>query len=262
MTMKKGEGSEIPKEEKTISAASNEEVLKALKSYQDKISELEAKIQAQSTPSGKGFEAKDILTLAEAITSKTKKDIDYNDAIDESQIPKDDYLDREHWVRFCVPKAGYIITDDVRDGMIVKLPFGKKEIFFEYLTLNRTEVGKNTATIPIATYTSKSKAEIEWLRKHKFYDTLIFESSSEAANTNAEKALRLGKIMDIIKTWDYPNVVQSAKDYKITMNVEKPDELRKSLAIAMVEKQFEDEKMAGQKRAQDAWKEDALISRP
>ena len=57
MTMTKGDGSEITKQEKTVATASNEEVLKALKSYQEKIAELEAKIQTQSSPSGKGFEA-------------------------------------------------------------------------------------------------------------------------------------------------------------------------------------------------------------
>lgn len=261
MTMKKGDDSEIPKQEKTVASASNEEVLKALKSYQDKIAELEAKIQTQSVPSGNGFGAKDILALAEAITNKTKEDVDFDSAIDESKIPVDDYLEMEKWVRFCVPKAGYALSDDMRNGRPVRLPFGKKMIFFEYVTLNRTQIGKHTTTVPIAVYTSKSKAEVEWIRKHSFYDILIFESSAQAANTNAEKALRLGKVMDSIKTWDYPNVVQSAKDYKIAMTIERPDELRKNLAIAMVEKEFEAEKISGQVRAEEAWKNNALIGR-
>jgi len=257
MTMTKGEGSMNLNDENKN--ASNEELLSALKSYQDKFAELEKRVLTGQA-SGSGFNGNDILTLAEAITSKTKKEINYKEGISVEAIPKNDYLEQDDWVRFCVPKVGYVLSDDKRMGHIVKLPYGKDVVFFEHLVTNKMQSGKNMITAPIAAYTSKSKAEVEWIRNHSLYGTLIFESSAIAASTNAEKALRLGKIMDLLRTWDVPNIVQSCRDHGIGFN-ENVEEMKKQLAFAMVEKQSEKDIEVSKKMAEDTWKDKLLIGR-
>ena len=238
----------------------SEDVLKILKSYEDKVKNLENKIATMSS-GGSSTSESDILRLAEAITNKTKKELDYEEGIDVSQIPHDDYLEAEKWVRFCVPKAGYVIVDDVRSGRIVKLPYGKKSIFFQYLLTNRKQNGKNVSTIPVATYTCKSKAEADWIRGHSLFGTLIFEDLGSIGNTDAEKALRLGAIIESVGMLDHATIIsQATKDYGLPFDAD-PERLKRSLAYAILQKEYKDQEQVSERIAQETYKSKVLLGR-
>lgn len=265
MTLKKGN---VPGENGTSSETpiTNEELQKAIKSYADQVTQLQRKLDemaaagptASTNKTVGGTNASDILALADAITKQTKKDINYEEGIDLSQIPADDYIDQKDWIRFCVPSGGYVISDDRRKGHVVKLPFGKQMIFFEHLLTNRRAVGKHTVTTPVATYTCKSKKEAEWIREHTLYGTFIFEDVGQVPGTTAEKALRLHSIMKTLTSLDFANVISQGKALGVPFNAN-PDEMVKQVAIAACEKEFEQLAMANGTRATEAWKEKALL---
>lgn len=264
MTMKSGESSSDPNKENM--AISESETQKLLKAHADKMALLEAELKAlKSAPAatpgtGQGITADDIQRLIESNTNKAKKDLNYEEGIYEHEIPVEDYLEEKDWVQFCVPKAGYTLSDDRRMGQIVKLPYGKRVIFFDYLLTNRSVQGKHTLTTPVATYVCKSKAERDWIRKHTFYDILIFESTSHAVSTDAEKALRFSRIFDVLKAQSAAQIFSEARKRDLPIN-ENVDELRKSLAMKMVEVEFALEKQAHGDRATEAFKERSLLGR-
>lgn len=256
------EETENQKEQKTPKvedSVTNLELLKVIKDLQDKTAQLEAQLQKpavqQSTNGG------DIKALAEAIASLNKKvdDIDYKKGIDESQIPADDILPREKWVTFCVPKAGYPLTCDQRNGYIVKLPYGKELIWFEFIHMNKALLGKHTVTTPIATYVCRSKKECDWIRNHSLFGTLIFESTKAAMNTDAEKAMRLATVVGMLKSKELPEIVADSRQFNLPF-IENVDQMRTNLAMAMVDREYESYRKMETDRAEQAWKEQQLIA--
>lgn len=266
--MKSGESSNDPNKENQ--SVSESETQKLLKAYADRMTSLEAELKAlrstaptqqQTTPGiSNGVTAEDIQRLIESNTKNAKKDLNYEEGIYEHEIPIEDYLEEKDWVQFCVPKAGYTLSDDRRMGQIVKLPYGKRVIFFDYLLTNRSVQGKHTVTTPVATYVCKSNAERDWIRKHTFYDILIFESTSQAVSTDAEKALRFSRVFDVLKTQGAAQIFSEARKRGLSIN-ENIDELKKTLAMAMVDAEFAVEKQAHGDRATEAFKERQLLGR-
>lgn len=242
--------------------SANEETLRILKLYEDKMAALQKQLdelkQNPGNTTAGGTSASDILALAEAITNKTKKDINYKEGIDESQIPVEDYLDQKDWVRFCVPVGGYILADDRRMGQIVNLPYGKEIIFFEHLITNIRSDGKHIVTTPIATYTCKSKKEAKWIRDHSLFGTFIFEDMGQVPGTNAEKALRLGAIRGVLNQHDAPTIISQAKSFGVPFNAN-IEQMKTELAIAMCDAEYEKENLAKQQFAETAWKDTILM---
>lgn len=253
---------EVKKDGIESQPTANEEVLKVVKLYQEQMAALQKRLDElesnKGTPSISGNSTSDILALAEAITKQTKKDINYKEGIDESQIPPDDYLDQKDWVRFCVPVGGYILTDDRRQGQIVNLPYGKETIFFEHLLTNRRAVGKDTVTTPIATYTCKSKKEAKWIKDHSLFGTFIFEDVGQVPGTNAEKALRLGTIRSVLNQHDVATLISQSKPFGIPFN-SNVEQLKTQLAQAMCDAEYEKESLAKQDFAREAWKDSILM---
>lgn len=260
MTMTKGEDSQNLDDKNK--EKSQDEILAALKAQGDKIAELQAKLNERSLSNGgSGVTPADIMKLAEALSKRPKDDINYQDGIFLEQVPEEDYLEQENWVRFCVPCGGYALADDIRKGHIIKLPYGKKTIWFDFLLLNRRAVGKHTATIPIASYTSKSKAEVEWIRNHSKFGTFIFEDMGAVSNTTAEKALRLGRILEMINGMDYPVVVNMAtRDYGLKFNTN-PEDLKRDLAYAMCDREFKADELRTENIAKESYKSALLLGR-
>lgn len=241
-------------------SVSNVELLKIIKDLQDKTNQLEAQLKNPSTNTSTSNS--DIKALAESIAGLNRKvdEIDYNRGIDESQIPEDDILTREEWVTFCVPKAGYPLTCDYRNGYIVKLPYGKQLIWFEFIHMNKAQAGKHTVTTPIATYVCKSRKEMEWIRNHSLFGTLIFESTKAAMNTDAERAMRLATVVGILKSKELPEIVADSRQFNLPFIKDNVEQMRHNLAMALVNREHDNYQTQEKERAEQAWKDQQLIA--
>lgn len=261
MPIQKGEsGNEPEKKEKLNPPAepktdklAEQEKMKELDDKIKKFEELSAKLEKQlsqtqqTQAAGAGIQSNDILALAKAIQGqRDAASIDFEEGIFAEQMPVDDILPREEWVTFCAPKAGYALVDDNRNGMTIKLPYGKKVIFFEYVTTNRTQNGKDNITVPLSTYTCKSLIERDWIRQHSMYGSLIFESTTQAASADALRAVRMAQILSVVKDYDQPKLIVEARRYGVefTGNVEVT---RLNLVERMLEKEAQAQE-ANQKR--------------
>lgn len=252
MAIKKGSGEETPNKNQTpngqvpleTTPSEKEKALEEkIKKFESLTAQLEERLSSLQAPSNQNLDAQAILKLADAIKGQSQaNELDYQSGIREDQIPEDDYLvDPKDWVTFCVPKAGYVLTDDKRKGHVVKLPFNRDAIFFEYITTNRTQNGKHTVTTPLSTYVCKSKAERDWIRNHSYYQSLIFESTTDAASVDSVKAMRTASIMNILRTKDTPSIISQARSLEIQFNGD-VEATRMHIAQKMVEIEM-DQKM-------------------
>lgn len=212
--------------------SSNEELMAFIKKQSEVINSLKSDIETLK----KTDSSMHIGALAEAISSINKKqaEINYEDGVAEEQIPEDDFL--KEGVRFCAPFVGYVIVDDKRKGLIVKLPYNKKSIVFDYGATRKTQTGKYNNTHSYSVYVSKSKKEIEWLRNHSLYNITFYETSTEAVQNDAIRSMRLANIMSYIKEYELPDLMSVAKDYGVAIS-EDSAVLRSKLAFAIFEKE-------------------------
>lgn len=195
--------------------------------------------------------------IAKIITAtKGEKDIDYQSGIREEEIPEEDY--DEKGVRFCAPYVGYVLCDDKRKGHLVKLPYGKPFVFFEYGATRRVQQGKYEHLSVFSAYVSHSKKEIEWIRSHRHFGIHFYESSTQAMQTDAAKALRLGKIVRALESSDLSSIIKRCKEYGLEIS-EDPAITRSHLALRMMEKEVADDNAAAQKAAADMYKTKMLL---
>lgn len=250
------------KEQEYNLSVSNEDIkaLRALLEAQaQKIESLEGKLQEKTSPT---TSSSDLAKLTDAILGKKKEDdVNYETGIDESKIPLDDIITNPaDMVTFFVPSAGYIIVDDLRHGIPVKLPFGKKFIAFTHLNTGRAEKGKHTVLTPIASYVSRSKKEIEWLRKHTFYGSFIFEKTEGLTNNTAVRALRLSNVFNAIKLKEFPDIIKEAKDMGIPPT-NSHDEMALRIATAIVDREEKEGEVSSAMRAKANFEDAMSIGR-
>lgn len=236
--------------------SSNEELMAFIKKQNEIIESLKNDVNSLK----KSDSPNQIEALANAISSINKKqvEINYEEGVAEEQIPEDDFV--KEGVRFCAPFVGYVIVDDKRKGLIVKLPYNKKSIIFEYGSTRKTQTGKYENTHSYSVYTSKSKKEIEWLRNHSLYNITFYETSTEAANAKAAESLRLASIMSHIKEYELHDLMSVAKDYNIKIT-EDAAIMRQNLAFAILEKEIEKEREQAVKILEETNKGVALMSK-
>jgi len=210
-------------------------------------------------------EAKDVNSealLKELIAGLQKKDdlqkygsgYDY---VEEKDIDPKDYL--EHGTTFFVHKVGYVIVDDMRNGLPVRVPFGKP-IIFQYQSTEKRQVGKHIELHNLATYTSFSQKEVDWLRKDTKFGLIFFDNIRTALNVNARLAEKLAKSINAVNNMEYNRVIQSCQgnDLPVTANV---DEMRSQLAHFLAQAELEAEKDAQMKRTKDSIKDAAVLQR-
>lgn len=203
MALKKGEegAKENQEEQKQFSAEDIEKIVESLVEKRMK------NIPAAQNVAG-GVSAEQIESIIKTVATAMKKDvdIDYEAGITEEQIPPDDY-DR-HGVQFCVPYTGYVLADDIRQGQRVLLPYKKKFIFFVYNGTKRSGRGRYETSVAIATYTSYSKKEQQWLRDHTLYNTVFFENTTIASNQDVMDMQRLAEIMKVLGSLELPSLLR------------------------------------------------------
>lgn len=197
--------------------------------------------------------------LAAYQSAKDKTDnIDFQAGIRVEDIPKDDYLELKDAVTFCAPFTGYAIADDRRKGHLVLLPYNKPYIFFEYQGGKPVQDGKHVKLMNLCTYTSQSKAEVEWLRNYTFMNTLIYESTKGVQNFDVLKAQKLSKIMTMLVNFEMPQIIQRCKEYNIPVGTDL-SVMRTNLAMKMAEAELNRDSDATQRRLSDLEKEKTLL---
>jgi hypothetical protein len=245
MTLKK-ENVE-PKKEPTLGdeTVKSPEPPKAEKNDSAAIAELRKQIEElkkeKNTPvSSNGMNANDMAKIIDAIAKKSedKKELDLSGAVYEEDIPPDDYLDQKDQVVFYAPGTGYFIFDDKRKGAIVKLPYGKQYIHFEYDSTKVTQQGKYQTTSPFSKYVCKSKKELEWLRVHTKNGTYFHESISSAVNVDLSRAAKLSKVMNQLVDYSLPDLIKATQGHGLTVDVKDAPAMRSALAKKIVDNEI------------------------
>ena len=235
---------------------SNEELLKIIKKQAEDTQKLQEQLK-EIQASRATLSSADVLAQAlQSMASKQeKKELDYEAGIPEEDIPEDDFL--EEGVRFCAPFVGYVISDDKRKGQRVVLPYGKKVIEFDYAATKVTQTGKHQNTHPISAYISRSKKEVEWLRKHSLYGTMFFETSTAAANADAVKATKLASIMTYLKDYEFHDLMARAKENGVPMN-DDINVLKTNLAFKILENELKAQEEQVRRTLEDNYKAQTL----
>lgn len=249
MAIEKGEHeNEVPKNQ--IETLTNlvidlQKQLKAVKSEQ---------AQTQS-----GIDPEQLVKLFAEYNAQSKKatEKDYSQGIAEEDIPQEDY--DENGVTFCAPFTGYVITDDRRKGYRVILPYNKESIFFKYQGTRKFAQGKHNELMSFSTYTSHSKKEQEWLRKHTFFLTMFYESSTDAMTFDVSKAQKIARVMTMLSKMELNQIIARCKEYEVAINHQDISVMRTTLALKMAERELESERTTVQRRLMDLEKEKALL---
>lgn len=216
-----------------IRSVSPDKMWEIMQEQQKQIQELLAK-QGQVAASS-SLSIDDITKIIKA-TKDSSDGIDKNweQGIDESQIPVDDYLEREDWVIFFSPCGGTCIVDDRRKGQRVLLPYGKKVIWFQQTIADHIQKGKDMHLLVLSNYVCKSKKEAEWIRNHSLFGFKFFESIEQTIASDVVKMQRLSRIMSDVQQYSPHNLLQHAKSYNVPVG-EDFNAIRYSLAQAMAD---------------------------
>lgn len=242
-------GENLPEGKKETSVT---ELVELLKKQQAEIDNL----KKQNLGSGSGFDIDGIAKIIKA-TKESEKDIDYASGITTDQVPEDDY--DENGVMFSAPFLGYEIVDDIRKGHRVRLPYGKKDIFFEYGATRRYMQGNGyEAIVPYSTYLSRSKKEIEWLKNHSMFNVQFYESLNETAHVDGERINRLSVIMKMLNTLEVVDLIKRGKDYGVPYSSD-PKTMRINIAMKMIDKEFEHLKQKTTDRLIETEKEKLIL---
>lgn len=216
-----------------------EQMMNIITQMKEELAELRKTNSVQAIPVQQSGSSDDTAKIVEAAVraalNSKDRDIDYAAGIDEAQIPEGDF--DEIGARFASPFTGYLIVDDKRKGMRVKLPYNKESIFFEYAAARRMRQGRYEAIAPYSVYTSKSKKEIEWLRSHSHYGIFFYESATQAVGADVMKMQKLAKTMTQLQNYELIDLIRACRSYDIATG-EDPAAMRAALAYAIVDKEL------------------------
>lgn len=160
-------------------------------------------------------------------------------------------------VPFYCHQVMYVIVDDKRNGHPVRTPFGNT-IVFEYQSTRRVKNGKEERLHNISQYVSKSKKEVAWLKQHRGYGSIFFESHIDAMNVDGRKAAKLAKIMAVLQRSDTGKIIKLANQNGITPSQD-VDMLRLSIANKQAENEIAAEDAANQIKLRNSIIEKEII---
>lgn len=165
MSVKKTENTEkTESKEATMSLEMQQEMMAQMKAMAAKIDELE-KIKTTATSSDSSAIQELVRELRK---SGTVEQLDNTGYLDPSLIDEDDILEEKDYVRFYAHVSGYVIVDDLRNGIPIRTPYGNK-IEFKYFGSKSSGTGRFEEREHISSYTCKSKKEVEWIRSHTLF---------------------------------------------------------------------------------------------
>jgi hypothetical protein len=242
---------------------SQEEVNKTVSEteMQKKIAQLEKTIlelQKASYPGSTGISPEQLQKILETVTHRKEKELDFEAGIDSESIPIEDY--DEKGVTFFAPGAGYVTSGDKRNGINIKIPYGKKSIFFEHYNSKTFKQGKYNTIAHVSKYTSHSKKEIEWLRNHSKFNVYFYPSPDGMLNTEVSKSMRIADIMNWLKDLDHPALIARCKENSVEPN-EDPAIMRSNLAFKMYQKELINSEETAKRKISETEKEKLLSSK-
>lgn len=236
--METGENKPNKGPEKKVEGQSNDQLIELVKQMQQKIADME-KAQTMTPDAIASMLAK---FQAE---KKNHEGIDYQKGVTAEQVPIDDYLEKP--VTFSAPSVGMCIVDDVRKGIRVILPYGKQAIMFLHTATRHVKRDKYTELVTMCSYTSRSKAEVEWLRNHSLYNVVFYETTKGVIGAEIQNATRVARLLSGLNQMDMPSVVKRTKEYNLPIT-DDVNTMRAALAVKMAQVETESEQTASHKR--------------
>lgn len=234
MALEKGNEDEIKKDE-----LSDKEVLKQfqlnMQMMQRELDNLKKTPNVAAAPGGMSDEQfkQFMKVVAEGKDAPDTKRLTVKTFVEERDIDPADYDERG--VLFCAYSTGYLIVDDVRQGFPVPTPFGNA-IMFMFTGQNKTRDNQGNMVLnTFCSYQSKSKKEQKWLREHRYFGIKFFESAKEALSTDAIRAQKLLRYVDVVMSMDQHQIVQNCKAYGVGIS-EDMRVMRIQLANKMLDK--------------------------
>lgn len=224
---------------------------------QKQVADMQSKGAQPSQPTNVGgLSAEQFQVFMDAVTNTKKKDLDFEEGVDETMVPVEDFF--PDGVSFFVPATGYVMSCDRRKGKVVKLPWNKKTIFFEHEGSKIRGQGKYQELAVISRYTSYSTKEIEWIRNHSMYGVLIYENTNNAMNVDMLKIQRLSKVITTLRSVDHIDLLKMCKNYNVQQGND-ANVMRFQIAHEMVDREMKAEGMRTNTMLSIASKE-ALLS--
>jgi hypothetical protein len=186
-----------------------------------KLSEALAKMQAsqqsatpQSSLDPEAFASMISRGISEGMKTKTGQ-FQFDEGFTESEIDLDDLLEEKDWVTFAVHKIYDVIVGDKRHGKQIRVPY--EPIKFLIQASKIVKNGKSSSITNFATYTCKSKIELDWLRNHSQYNIRFFDSINGAASVEAKEATVLSKNMNLLNSMNQHQIFKYAKDHDVAV---------------------------------------------
>lgn len=209
-----------------VSHLVKEEIDKALKNAQSSQSQESSSVADLAKMISQG--------VSDGMKSKTGQ-FEFGEGYTEEEIDADDYLEEKDWVTFAVHRLYDIIVADKRNGKVIRAPF--EPIEFKIQGTKVTKNGKESSITNYATYTCKSKKELEWLKNHSMYNVRFFDKIGKAISVDAHKAGILAKNMNVLNAMNQYNIMKYAKEYGVPFS-EDLSIMRAELATRMTEKEM------------------------
>jgi hypothetical protein len=240
--------------EKTYTKKEVEEMMAALKTA------------GQTVPSNQsGVDQTDVMkAMLETLTKMNRKSdeeiygYDGEKYVDKVDIDVDDML--ENPITFFCHRYGYVIVDDSKNGRRIRIPYNKKMIAFVNNYSRLIGHGREQDIEHISTYTCYSKKEADFLREHKMFNSMFFESYSAAKNVGNKEAMKMAKYINRIKDMDIYQVRKSCRENNIP-TLESHDEARVMLASFYAKQELEAEKVNSDIRVSNAVKEKFVVEK-
>jgi len=170
--------------------------------------------------------------MAEMKSSRAALDEDGGSVIDDFQDEKA--------VFFCFSDWHGIYTDK-RKGKEILPPHGP--IRFDGVYRWRKRHGQDWKVVSVSQFSTNSKSEIEYLKKHTEFGIKFFENIDVVKNLDASFAQKQLEQHGIVSRMNDMNVVERAKIEGLAINNADVPELRRQLTAAFTKKAIEGEKM-------------------
>ena len=164
--------------------------------------------------------------------------------IDVSEIDPDDYVKTP--VEFFAWCHSTNIWDDIRQGRPVKTPYRRPIRFKHLYRVVKTSEGRGKIVQSVCRVVLHSKKEIEFVRSHTLFGIKYFETSGQASSVDIKKAAKLAEVYQRISKLSPSEINFTARQlhsegYKeINLNTLDVDEVRRSVANALAEKEIKD----------------------
>lgn len=224
-----------------------------------RIGELESKSGSKIISEPQSVDNALLKQLSDALLRKDNLSVfgDGNKYVSEKDIDPADRLNDEEAVTFFAHKIAYVIVDDLRDGHPVRTPFGRP-IILKWQSGKVITKGKEQNIINLSAYTSYSKKEVDWLRKHRLFGVIFFESIKDAINVDHLRAHKIAKYMGNLMNMDGNKLVTTAQRLQLPMETD-VHKLRIMLASYYADEDIKKEKVDQQMRNADSIKESMHI---